>query len=239
MNQKKSYQNQCFSVLGDSISTLNGYTEPDYAAFYREMTKFEANVFIPEDTWWGQVIERLGGFILVNNSYSGSTVVKRKGKRYDVESYGCSDERTAGLSRDGVEPDVIMVFTGTNDWGYRTQLSPVDVSEKEDISIFSVAYETMLTKLKKNYPNAEIWCFTLPISKWSEKENFVFPYREGEWHIQNYCNTIRDCAEKQGCRVIDLYHYPIPYDTIDGAHPNADGMKTLADAVIAQLEQEG
>ncbi|MBQ8497903.1 MAG: hypothetical protein IJ489_10695 [Clostridia bacterium] len=237
MNEQKSYQNKCFSVLGDSISTLNGYTEPDYAAFYEGIVKFATNVFIPEDTWWGQVIERLGGFILVNNSFSGSTVTKRKG--YEIESYGCSDERTSALSRDGVSPDVIMVFIGINDWGCRTKRLPTDDSEKDDISIFSVAYKTMLSKLKKNYPQAEIWCFTLPISAWSEKENFVFPYRDGEWHIQNYCETIRGCAEAQGCRVIDLYHYPIPYDTVDGAHPNAVGMKTLADAVIAQLDGEG
>ena len=55
MQNQNIYQNKLFSILGDSISTLGGYSEPEDAAFYVSMKKFEADVFLPEDTWWGQV----------------------------------------------------------------------------------------------------------------------------------------------------------------------------------------
>ena len=114
-------------------------------------------------------------------------------------------------------------------------LVPSDETEKDDPAIFSVAYRMMLEKLKRNYPASEIWCFTLPRSMCKRSESFVFPYRYAGWHIEEFCEVIRRCAEEFSCRLIDLYRYAEPYDTIDGFHPNADGMKTLADAVLARL----
>lgn len=219
--------------MGDSISTLDGYSVPEYAAFYEGYRKFEADVFFPEDTWWGQVIEHLGGEILVNNSFSGSMVCKTGS--CEIESYGCSDERTSGLDKNGVLPDVIMVYMGTNDWGGGIKPEPQSQSENSDISVFSVAYRSMLEKLKKNYPMAELWCFTLSVSICKKREDFVFPYRYKGVHIEEYCRVIRDCAKEYGCRIIDMYECAQPYDTIDCFHPNAEGMKTLSKAVIDQL----
>ena len=71
---KSDYKEKKFSILGDSISTLQGYSEPDYAAFYDTAHKLKSGVLTPSDTWWGIVIERLDGELLVNNSISGSTV---------------------------------------------------------------------------------------------------------------------------------------------------------------------
>ena len=236
MNISDIYKGKLFSVLGDSISTLDGYTEPCEAAYYKGMKKFEADVFIPEDTWWGKVIEHFGGFILVNNSISGSIVCKHPD--CEIPSYACSDERTSALDRCSESPDVIMVFTGTNDWGRGMRTVPENESQRADLSVFSVAYEAMLGKLRANYTKAELWCFTIPISICQSDENFVFPYCYGGVHIEKYCDVIRDCANKYGCRLIDLYKYGTPHDTIDGFHPNAQGMKTLADSVIAQVEKK-
>ncbi len=233
MNIRDNYKNKYFSILGDSVSTLDGYSEPDFAAFYEGINKFKADVFSSDDTWWGQVITRLGGELLVNNSFSGSMVHKHR--LCEIPSYGCSDERTAALSRAQQTPDVVMIFMGINDWGCGAKLTPVEKSEQNDISYFSVAYRKMLEKLKKNYPEAELWCFTLPVSTCKDDETFAFPYCHGGRHIEKYCEWIRTCAKEYGCRVIDLYCSEIPYDTIDGFHPNKEGMKTLADSVLQQL----
>lgn len=233
MNAQDRYKNKLFAIFGDSISTLDGYSRPDDAAFYVGMQKFKAGVFAPEDTWWGRVIEHLGGVLLMNNSISGSVVCKHPDCL--ISSYGCSDERTSALSREGTFPDVIMIFMGINDWGRGIKPTPDDESAEGDLSIFSVAYRNMLEKLQKNYPQAELWCFTLPVSTCTHRQDFVFPYDCGGHHIEEYCEVIRACAKKCGCRVIDLYGSSVPYDTIDGFHPNAEGMKTLADAVIYQL----
>ena len=42
------------------------------------------------------------------------------------------------------------------------------------------------------------------------------------------------CAEKADCRVIDLHKNAKPYGTLDGFHPMAERMKTIADAVVEE-----
>jgi len=230
------YKGKLFSVLGDSISTLGGYTVPEEAAFYEGMTKFDADVFLPEDTWWGMVVQALGGEILVNNSFSGSTVCRKRG--CEIPSYGCSDERTSSLSRSGVEPDVVIVYMGTNDWGCAIAPTPADL-KAEGRPIFSSAYADMISKLKRNYPNAEIWCLTLGVSRYGRDESYTFPYTYGGRHIEEYCSVIRKCAAEHGCRLVDLYAETSadPFDTFDRFHPNADGMKRVSEAVLAQLRR--
>lgn len=218
-----------FSILGDSISTLEGYSEPRYAAYYDTAHKLQAKVYLPRDTWWGQVIGALGGQLLVNNAISGSTVCWDR--LYEYPSFGCSDERTSALHKDGIHPDVIFVYLGTNDWGQGRQIACEEDGENA-LSCFAPAYRAMLQKLKNNYPSAQIWCFTLPRSRFSADESFVFPHSYGGRHIDEYCETIRTVAGELGCRVIDLAVLCDPFDTADGFHPTADGMKTIACAVL-------
>ena len=85
------YKNKLFSVLGDSISTFEGVSEPEFAAFYDNYNKLLGNIYSPKQTWWGIVIDTLGGELLVNNSISGSTVTWHPS--YEISSYACSDER--------------------------------------------------------------------------------------------------------------------------------------------------
>lgn len=228
------FENKFFSVLGDSISTLEGYTIPDYAAYYNTEHKLLSGVFTPAYTWWGQVIKSLGGTLLVNNSFLGSTVCKRRG--CEIPSFGCSDERTYSLHAGEVYPDVIMVFMGMNDWGCGVQPMAKSESDGHDLAVFSTAYENMLSKLKNNYPLAEIICLTLPVSAYKNGE--PFPYLYGGIHIEEYCEAIRLCAEKCGCRTVDLYTYAEPYTAIDGFHPDAEGMETLSRAVIAEIQNK-
>ena len=172
MKDIKRYRNKYFSILSDSISTLEGYSEPKGAEYYATAYKMFTGVHTFSNTWWGQVIERLEGKLLVNNSISGSAVCWHPA--YEIPSYGCSDERTSALDKDGVAPDVIMVFLGTNDWGVGTQVTSVRPSKDDEnnLALFSSAYAKMLEKLQKRYPNAEIWCFTLLVERYTTRENF-------------------------------------------------------------------
>lgn len=227
------FENKLFSVLGDSISTLEGYTMPDYAAYYDTEHKLLSGVFTPAYTWWGQTIKSLGGTLLVNNSFLGSTVCRRRG--CEIPSYGCSDERTGSLHTADIYPDVIMVFMGMNDWGFGMQPMAKSEADASDLSVFSTAYENMLSKLKSNYPLADIFCLTLPVSNYKNGE--PFPYLFGGIHIEEYCKAIRLCSEKQDCHIIDLYTQAEPYTSIDGFHPDAEGMATLSRAVCKSISE--
>ena len=231
MTKNENFYKSNFSVLGDSISTLEGYSIPHEAAYYDTYHKIESGVYTQNDTWWGQVIEYFGGTLLVNNSVLGSTVSHHPS--YEVPLYGCSDYRTSSLHTSEKDPQVIMVFMGINDWGRGIKIFSKD---KNDTSLFYCAYLSMLQKLKNNYPEADIWCLTLPVSKNSNKESFDFPYSISGVHIKEYCNAICECANIVGARVIDIYNEAEPYDTVDGFHPTDAGMRTIANAVITNIK---
>lgn len=225
----KQYNGKYFSVLGDSISTLDGYNPLGYEVFYDRTNGIFADVRTPDDTWWGQVIRFFGGKLLINDSWSGSMVSKHP--MCEVPSYSCSDERTSGLGRDGISPDVIMIFMGTNDRGYGMKPCAESPDEQGDLAIFGVAYREMLRKLRENYPGAEIWCITPGVSFCSRSRCFTFPHRLAGHDMAEYIKVIADYAAEYGCVFIDLYSKAKPYDTIDGLHPTADGMAEISRAV--------
>ena len=228
MNTQNKYKNKYFSILGDSISTFEGYSQPKYAEFYNQSVKYASGVITFGDTWWGNIIDTLGGELLVNNSISGSHVCGKAG--------ACSDARTSALGTEETKPDVIMVYIGTNDWGGGARIHPEN-GETADERFFSFAYRTMLEKLKRYYPEAEIWCFTLGVSARRSVDDFEFQYVRYGHHIEEYCDEIRACAKEYGCRLIDLYRNAPPFDTFDGDHPNAEGMLTISEAVLRMLER--
>ena len=215
----KLYKDKYFSIVGDSISTFFGYAVKSFYGL-GNLAERGSSVNSVDDTWWMQVINNLGGKFLENNSYSGSLVVNHP--ECAPESCSCSDKRTSNLHKDGVSPDVIMIYMGTNDSGWNV---PID-GEDGDTGNFKSAYMVMLDKIKRNYPYAEIWCFTLCRRVGNDCE-----------YMNAYCNSIRDCVKVAGCRLIELYAHPRCYETCDGLHPNADGMRTIAEVVLGQVVQ--
>lgn len=232
----KKYQGKSFSFLGDSISTLEGYNPDGYEVFYTKEKCLAAGIAGPDDTWWGRVIKHFGGRLLVNNSYSGSWVAKMPHTEKLFYS-GCSDERTSGLHKDSEKPDVVVVYLGTNDWYFGA--SPecnIDIQLLRDQS-FRYAYKNMLTKLRKNYPEAEIWCCTPSVTDVGGTAE-GFPYERRGVHMKAYCDIIKEVAGENGCRLIDIYSHLVAYDTVDGFHPSVKGMEQLAGIVIEEAEKE-
>jgi lysophospholipase L1-like esterase len=208
----KNYEGKYFSVYGDSISTLSGYNPFGYEVFYNAADSYESGVNSFANTWWGMVIQKLNGQLLVNNSWSGSLVTKQFS---DDVSSACSSMRLACLGRGRIEPDVIMVFMGTNDRGGGVPL------KGDNLKSFSYAYSYMLGQINDIYPNAEIWCLTLGNIDGKD----------------SYSQTIRECAAAGSCKLLDLNRYD-PYSKMDGIHPDKAGMREIADAVLKELEAE-
>lgn len=233
---KNKYYGKQFSILGDSISTLAGYNPKGYNVFYYGESSERANVKEMENTWWGKVIDFFGGELLVNNSCSGSRVTRLPDNEVLFPS-GCSNERTGSLHINNIKPDVIIIYLGTNDWAFGANTSYVDNILGNDFHCdsFDFAYSQMLSKIRSNYPNAEVWCCTLNTTFMSSNPSFEFPYAPAETHIEKYNQIIKDTANMHKCKVIDLYNYNTHYDSIDGTHPNADGMNTLATLMIKEM----
>lgn len=233
--RRNTYFGKQFSILGDSISTLEGYNPPGHATFYRGENCTKSGVHEMQDTWWDKVISFFGGELLVNDAWSGSRVTKLP-NRADLFPAGCCDERTSSLHINAVLPDVIIVYLGTNDWAVGAKIGDgVPLYQEDRHECFSSAYDLMLKKLKTNYPMAEIWCCTISETFISSKPSFQFPYKYAGTHIEMYNDVIRSTARRNDCRLIDLYGFHMPYDSIDGAHPTRAGMEAIATEVICSI----
>ena len=245
---KAYYSGKFFSILGDSISTLAGFNPDGYKLFYYGENSRRANIFTPNDTWWGKTIEFFSGKLLVNNSWSGSRVTKLP-KASELFPSACSDERTSGLHDEKHNPDVIIIYLGTNDWafgaqperkrmGFQDEESGMFVDGyvgKMDEQVFSVAYDSMLKKIKRNYPDAEVWCCTLCKTFMGSNQSFLFPENYGGWPISDYNSIIRNSAFQNDCHLIDLFAFDLPYDSIDGSHPTEQGMQTLSKMICRSM----
>ncbi len=213
------FEGKLFSILGDSLSAFEGCVTPGYPSFYGWRNQFETNILGARDMWWGEMRTHFGMELLANNSWAGSTVTKMPS--HMTESYGCSDLRCASLGEDDVMPDLIFVFIGANDRGYGRPLTD-NGSGGTDIGVFPNAYSVMLDKIRHNYPDAELWCITMPCTD-------VIP----DERTAAYNDVIKSVAAAHRCRVIDLFACDLSGEPL---HPGYRGMKALADKIIADME---
>lgn len=234
--ENNPYFGKRFSVLGDSISTLEGFHPRGNPVFYDGACRERSGVWEMADTWWGKVIDFFGGELLVNDSWSGCRVARPVGIAEDFPC-GCSEKRTGRLHASAVQPDVILVYMGINDWGVGVSPEPSEDCPAGD-TCFSLAYARMLRQLRRNYPDAEIWCCTLAKTYMESNPGFRFPESFGGVHIREYNHQIVNAALAEGCCVADLFSQEIPFDTLDGTHPTVRGMDTLAMLMVRQMADE-
>ena len=210
-------QKKRISILGDSVSTFVGITPPE-ALFYDAWRQEETGVTSPDDTWWMQVIQGMGGMLGVNNSYAGSTVSG------GFMTSGTSEKRLRTLSAEG-EPDMILVAMGANDWGF-------GVHPQE----FEYEYRRMLQRMKRLYPRAEIWCATILRGKPVPEEEMFFNV-DGVISPNIYSDIIRRIGTEEAVHLADVSGYHMEYETIDGVHPNREGMKMIACLWLKELQK--
>lgn len=225
------------SILGDSISTFKGWIPEGNLVFYPE----NGTVKDVAQTWWKIVLDELGLTLCANGSSSGSASFG-----YSQEAdpmYGCSDHRISQLAgADGEAPDIIIVYMGTNDVLMSAAIGDNDGLQAVGeglVGSLSDGYTMILDKIKRQYPQAQVYCCTLlPMGDWgtTEAQPFV-PFVNGQnVTSEAYSERIRLIAGNRGLPVIDLEKCGITIDnmaemTADGVHPTAEGMRLIADTV--------
>ena len=199
------------SILGDSISTYQGVSNDESAnKSIGENPVFYHKPFPLDSMYFMRFMREFGLSLCVNNSYSGGNLSGR-----DNENSGVN--RANRLARDdGLMPDIIVLFMGINDLGR-------GVSEE----VFASDYRETLEILKK-YPATKILCVNLP-----DRDIFL---RE---RAEIFNKIIEDAVDEAGERfyLVDLYRSRLCGDfyymnTLDGLHPDEDGMRIIAEVII-------
>lgn len=231
MNQHTAIRH--VSIIGDSISTFEGYNPDGYAVFYNNERQNKNGLTSVNDAWWAIVLNALNASLCVNNAYSGSTV---SGEAFPA---AISKERLNHLQTEDCAPDLILIYIGFNDFGRGITLRKKRklFSFHKDIHVFEDAYDYLLKSVSARYPEAKIVCGTLMRTRMADAPGWPFPEQFGGIEFEAYNQIIRKVVTANGCLLADIGSLGIRYDTLDGSHPTADGHKTFADAWLRFLLQ--
>lgn len=226
-------------IIGDSISTYEGWIPDGYDVYYRN------GGILPsvENTYWKIAINELG-MVVGNCSWSGSYVSGDSTSTSNA-NIGTSTKRINDLSADGINPDIVLVYMGTNDFLFGRDKGEFNMSSDYvdgNISTFMNAYALLLTKIRKAYPNCKILCGTMPLQFASSPDlyinnNWTSVRTKGE-SIPEWNDAIKEIAKAFGCGVVDFATCAINNysNTLqDRCHPNIKGHKLMAERLIKDL----
>ncbi len=195
------------SVLGDSYSTFQGCIPEGNAVYY---PRGEGNdVTKAEECWWHLVIERLGGQLEKNESWSGSTICYTGYYGKDASTWSFV-ARTPRLG----DPNLILICGGTNDSWANSPIGDYKWADwsHDELFAFRPAMAKMLTDLKARYPKARIF-FILNSELKAEINNSVHKICA---YYNVPCVDLKDIDKQLG-------------------HPSVAGMKAFADQVVEAI----
>lgn len=246
-------EGKTYSILGDSISTFKGclksddrnYTGAAYAYFYPKEYMNDVN-----KTWWRRMEALTGLSLLCNCAWSGSQTCGNS-LTTNTAAAGCSTRRVTDLSKDGIAPDIIIIFIGINDlrdsnscqlgtWDGNSEIP----AESNNVNKFSDAYALMVKKVMANYPLSEIYCCTILESNnasWDIEKPSEYPCKNSRGNTTDDWNTtIKMVANSLGAKIIDMHACGINFFNIttftgDRLHPNTRGAALMAKQAARDL----
>ena len=226
------------TILGDSYSTFLGCIPEGQAVYYPRIEKV-ADVTEVSHTWWKPLTERRNMKILINDSYSGSTVCKDTRPGQGPESafvyrmHNTLSEKGIGGEKffpalldekDPFDPDYITVAYGTNDWN--SKLISHDTFEANCRAFYS--------RLSELYPSARIFAIA-PIWRLDgnrTSSGFGAPVTEVYPLMQELCKDLPNVT------VLDGYSY-VPHRKEFFSdlrlHPNDFGFGLYAEALYKEI----
>lgn len=200
------------SVLGDSYSTYEGKVWPTWSkTWYKAEKRDNTDVSAPEQTWWGLLTTNDAPYRLgVNNSFSGSTICLT-GYHKDDYSDRAFITRMCGLGN----PDIILIFGGTNDAWASVPMGEYKDSgfTRADLFNYRPALIYLLKNLHELYPEASVY-FMLN----SELSDDVD-------------NSSKEICSRYGATLVEL-------EDIEkqAGHPTIAGMQSIARQMRAVLD---
>ena len=148
-----------FSVLGDSYSTFEGYIPEGNDWWYSSNPQGPNDVVKVEDTWWRQFCSVTGYELLLNESWSGSTICNTGYDGVPCPTWSFI-ARMKNIVAGDSDPDLILICGGTNDSWANSPIGQLKFSDwtEEDLASYLPACCYMLDYLRCEAPHTEIVC---------------------------------------------------------------------------------
>ena len=206
-------------ILGDSYSTFEGYIPDGYHPYY---TKDSVNHGVErvEKTWWHQIITETGANLVLNNSWSGTTVC-HTGYNGEDRNDNSFVARTEKLIASGFfeknKIDTFFLFGGTNDSWADSPLGEIMYEDRQPKDIYKVlpAFCHLVNMLKTTLSDTRIVCIINSGLKDEITEGFSEVCRK--YNIE--CVLLGDIEKIE-------------------KHPTFKGMTEIKDALLKQLGGE-
>lgn len=237
------------SLLGDSISSYVGTVPSGNDVYY---TGSNSGVTSPSQMWWSVLCSLTGMEPLVVDGYSGSGVTQLEDSAHVSKVPMSSDTRCGRLHDGTVNPDIILIAGGVNDYTYAlsAQSEPLVWDGKTAPVIgnsFTEAYACMIKKLQTNYPDALV----VPLSTWFTKRgtdngytlthtvgSHVYTQADYNAAIESVCKIMRVsyiAVDDIGINRANMYPtFAVDSSTIP-THPNAEGQKLMGEYIASVL----
>ena len=206
------YTPNTFSILGDSYSTYDGYT--NLKEGYRAWYPTNGNLTSVDQTWWKLFEAQSGLELAVNESFSGTCIC------YDGYGTGTDDQRDNNESflkrMSFLEyPQYVFIFGGTNDSWIPVNVGTYKYSDwtETDKESFRPALACLIDSVKKMYKLSTV----------------IFIKNTGLG--SSFSESIDTICEHYDVQVIALSSI----DKSDG-HPTVTGMAQIANQVESALE---
>ncbi len=147
-------------IFGDSYSTFTDYIPEGYHSWYSKTASY-TDVNHVKETWWHQLIERTHSSLLLNCSYSGSTICHTGYDGADVANISFVGRMTALFAQTEFQKekvDTVIIYGGLNDYWAHAPLGELMYENFTTQDLYSVypAFTYLLSTLKSNLPNARI-----------------------------------------------------------------------------------
>ena len=236
------FKDKWVSILGDSISTYEGYTPEGNETYYPK-----SNVDDVSKTWWHLLLTRLGAKLCVNESWNSREVCGSE--ENDMESALGKLHRVAGqtyINLDGstdtptadIQPDIILIMLGMNDYNHSCTLGTYEVGRyNETNGEFYHNYNRMLLNIVGSaYKYAQVYCIEPNYS-----DTFGFLGTNSKTNRQlDFNEAINKEANLYGVNVIHLSRLGINKANqdrylIESIHPNATCMKMIANQCYNEM----
>ena len=201
-------------ILGDSYSTFIGHIPESCDPWYVDGGHENTDVTTVEQTWWHMLIRETNSRLVLNSSYSGTTVCHTGYNGSDC-SHISFIARFEKLIKEGFfesnSIDTVFVFGGTNDSWANSPVGELKYADWSSEELYSVlpGFCYLINRLKTVLPKARIISVINTELKAEITNGFI------------------EASEKYGIEAVVLKDVGKT-----AGHPNIKGMKDIKEQII-------